>query len=821
MSAEDIQRVTPAFTTGGGGFSFEDRAGTWMLTAMLAGEAPLGQNIGVPGALEFQQKLPPTPLDDMVVRGTGPGVAPTWWASIKSFDVLSTGLADFVSAAWNHTLSEQFDFGRDYLGFICGQATDDDWTSVRELIETARNDTPERLAGRMVVPGNFNATDRQLWQAFKCPEDLANQHGVDIETSPALALSRLVPLWLDFRSADSSAEMQARAWCEAALLPGNAGRSADLYNAALELVARTRPSGGSITWARAQRELGRDFPLARRADAAPDWAILEQHTNERLATVQDMLANGLHLPRATARAQLAEVENDSFIYLTGPSGCGKTALAKGWLTDAAGRLWLTPRDLENGLLEFGSRLNLRLPLADVLQLGETPVRVVIDGLDRSYDPHAHAAAAALAGLASASGGGLQILVTSQSFALGRVAQLIQKANGPHPSTAVIGDLDDDDISITLEERPELYRLVFQGSLREVLRRPKLLQVVFQTLGEADDAALAQVRDEAAVADLWWTRLALGNSQARAPRGEFLRGLASWTADQLAEGLPAGQLGAAGLDAYAGVVDDLRGEEILAPEEDTYSFGHELFADWARFKTLGTWPDSQTTMSQQQGRPPWHRAIRLFALRTLREDGVERWAEQHNALREAGHEIAADLYLDAPLFAAEAEDHLRALWATLVERDRSLLARMLNRFMLSGSVPDPRAALLTEGGDHQLQTMMAATWRLPTWVLWPPVLRALAAEAADAVAAAPLPVAALAELWLRVAPDGYPGHRDAAQLGFAAGEFAAGARQAGVHLDDDQRDKLWTAFLAAGSEMPGEVLGIALEAFRNDVGETQE
>ena len=354
MPGEDSQRATPAFTTGGGGFSFEDRAGTWMLAAMLAGERPLGASVGVPAALEFQQKVPPTPLDDIVVRGTAPGGTPTWWASIKSFDVLSSGLADFVSAAWRQALSNEFDFGRDYVGFICGQTIDGDWTSLQELIETVKNDTPERLAGRIAAPGSFNATDRQLWQAFKCSEDLANQHGVDIETSPALVLSRLVPLWLDFRSADSGAETQARAWCEAALLPGNATRSTDLYNAALELVARTRPSGGSITWPRTQRELGRDFPLARRTDAAPDWAILEQHTNERLATVRDMLADGLHLPRATAHSQLAEAQNEPFTYLTGPSGCGKTALAKAWVMEAAGRVWLNPRDLENGLLEFGS-----------------------------------------------------------------------------------------------------------------------------------------------------------------------------------------------------------------------------------------------------------------------------------------------------------------------------------------------------------------------------------------------------------------------------------------------------------------------------------
>jgi hypothetical protein len=774
---------------------------------MLAGQSPVGAGMGVLRAVEFQQKVPPTPLDDLIIRGADA----SWWSSIKSFDLLATGLSDFVTAAWEHALTPQFEFARDYVGFICGHTSGDDWTSLFELIETVRNDTPERMAERIGIPGNFNATDRHLWDAFKCPEAFATEHGIDHATSPALILARLVPLHLDFRSAHSAAEAQTRAWCESALATGHAQRADDLYNAALEMVARTRPSGGSITWGRAQAELGADFALAARADAAPDWAVLEQQTSERLAAVRDVLIDDLHLPRASAHAQLAQAQGAPFIFLTGPSGCGKTALAKSWLGQAGSKLWLNPRDLIDGILGFGNRLGLRYSVIDVLALGQAPVRVVIDGLDRSYDAAAHAAAAALASASSKCGGSLEVLITSQSFAVDRVTQLLGRANASTPTPVVIDDLDDEDIRLVLEQRQELHQLVYQGSLREVLRRPKLLQVVLEAMGGAEQAALAEVRDEAGVAELWWNQLALGPGGQRAARGEFLRGLGAWTAENLAEALPAGQLDAAGLSAYAGVIEELRNEEVLAPEEDAYGFGHDLFGDWSRLKTLGGWPGAQSTIRAQEGRPLWHRAIRLFALRCLREDGVERWIEQHEAFRASGNEIAADLYLDAPLFAADAEDHLEALWTTLMEGEQGLLARMLNRFMLSGSVPDPRAALLTQGGDHHLQVLMAATWRLPIWVLWPPVLRALASRSDEVVATAPLPAAALAELWLRVAPTGYPGRDEAARLCLAAGRFVAGARANNIHLPEDQRDKLWTAFLAAGAELPDEVAALVADA----------
>ena len=158
------------------------------------------------------------------------GDGASWWSSIKSFDLLATALDDFVAAAWEHAFTPQFDFARDYLGFVCGQTSGDDWTSLLELIETVRNDTPERMTERIAIPGNFNATDRRLWEGFKCPQALATQHALARDSSPAKLLARLVPLHLDFRSADSSAEAQARSWCEAALATGHAARADDLWD---------------------------------------------------------------------------------------------------------------------------------------------------------------------------------------------------------------------------------------------------------------------------------------------------------------------------------------------------------------------------------------------------------------------------------------------------------------------------------------------------------------------------------------------------------------------------------------------------------------
>jgi hypothetical protein len=139
-----------------------------------------------------------------------------------------------------------------------------------------------------------------------------------------------------------------------------------------------------------------------------------------------------------------------------------------------------------------------------------------------------------------------------------------------------------------------------------------------------DAVLHAVNDEAGVATLWWSALALGDRGARAPRGELLRGLATRQADELADAVPAGDLGA--LAPFVGTADDLRRDGILASDEGRYAFAHDLFADWSRLQMLLARPEAPELVRAAQ-LPTWHRAIRLYALRTLAERGIDAWREQ--------------------------------------------------------------------------------------------------------------------------------------------------------------------------------------------------
>jgi hypothetical protein len=811
MSEPEIVRAPSAITTGGGGFEFENRVGAWVASALVAGASPVGQ-LGPPRTIGFQEKALGGVLDDISV--TTADEVTRWLASIKTYDLLRSGKLDqeFVVQAWLQLLSDDFNLRRDFVGFVTGATAEGNWHSLLRLVEEARTNRPDRLAARIAVPEHFDETARTLWESARCPEPLRSGLPGSADEAPGVLLSRLIPLRLDLLEPDSQARQQARAWCEAALATGQAGRADDLWDALFGLVARLRPRAGAIDWGLIIRELGSRFAFSQRPDAEPDWAILDRHTRERVESVRDTLAGGLSLPRADSLAALAHAGDDPFVYLGGESGSGKTALAKSWLLSGQNdKLWLSAADIVGGLSGFAADHHLRLGLDEVLALGQAPVRVVVDGLDRlSATSSAAPAVAALARQAAASDGALQLIVTAQSFSLDRVIRAVVSANGPAHRTVAIAGLDDEDMRLALEQRPQLGRLAIDGRLRGVLRRPKLLEVLADAIDTTSDEQLRAAADEAAVADLWWDHLALGVDQ-RGQRAELLIGLASEQGDSLTDAVPAGRLGALGLGQYAAVADPLRADAVLAADERSYAFAHDLFGDWSRLRALSEWDSGgEQAIMNKALLPSWHRAIRLFALRSLRNDR-EQWAQQQSSLRNDGVDVAADLFLDAPLVAHDAEAQLEALWPLLVNEDRPLLGRMLTRFLPLASVPDPMTALFASDERPELRTYFEATWRVPIWSLWPPVITVIAAHAYEAVNAAPLQVADVADRWLRAPYPHLPARAEAAQIGLALGRYAA----EGHYFDRDDKVKLWRAFLAAGRELPGEASEFAAAVLANE------
>jgi hypothetical protein len=802
-------RGAPAYTTGGGGFGFEDQVGAWLAAALVAGDSPLGTGIAVPVEIRFQTGELGGGLDDVLVLGSAGG-GPRWRASVKSFDFLrgSSLAPDFVAAAWRTVLAEGFGTC-DRIGFIAGASAEGNWRALERLITAARTDDNASLERRITMPRAFNQAQRDLWESARCPAHLAPADTSREGLAPARLLRALLPLRLDFASPTSQAEAEGLARCRRALVPEDADRATDLWNALCRLVAEFRPTGGALTWPVIAERIGAHFRWRRPSDLAPDWELLDRHTADACAAVRDRLGADLRLPREEARAALdAQAADTPVIYLTGPSGCGKTALAKEWVgADGFDALWLSGADLERGLQGVNHGLRLSRPVTAVLAAARKPVRVVVDGLDRAHAPAPFDATAALARLAAQSRGRAQVVVTCQQMELARVTAKVREANAPGGYEFVsIGDLDDADVSLALTAEPALAELAVAGQLRGVLRRPKLLDLVLDALLSASPELAGGLRDEAAVAELWWEQQALAGANA-AERSEFLIGLAERQADELRDEIPAGDLGPLG--AYVRSADGLRRDGILEGTPDRYAFGHDLFGDWSRMRRLRLLADDALAfVAAKADLPTWHRAIRLHALGVLREEGLVVWSAQRERLEEQSP-IVADLYLDAVLFADDAAQLLRELWPTLIANRGSLLRRLLVRFLHVATVPDPRGALLLGDRASELETHWAALARVPLWPLWLPVLGQLHAERAAAIEAAPYLTARVADSWLRYSGERWPARDQAGEIAIDVGTFVVERRLDGWHFDRDEEKRLWRAVVAAGGVFPDRVLDLCL------------
>ncbi|MEV0453831.1 hypothetical protein [Catellatospora methionotrophica] len=783
--------VATAFNTGGGGFAFEDQVGAWLAAGMAAGEMPLGVKVGVPAEVRFQGSASGFFLDDMIVTGNALG-APCWSASVKSFNMLTADRlhTEFVQAAWRDILADRFRPAADQVGLVTGSAAQGTWVELEELIGEAAGDQTG-IASRIDVTGAFNEQKRTLWKSGKCPTELAEQHGVDVDSSPARLLAALLPLRLDFLSPTSQAMAEAIRWCRAALVPQQAGRAGDLWNALLELVTDLRPKGGAVTWQVLADRLGAQFAFQLRPDVAPDWSRLTAHTASKTAGIRDRLGNDLVLDREDVTTLLADAGAVSV--LSGPSGCGKTVAAKKWLTAPGSHLalWLSAADLE---ARIGERLGLTRDLEEVLTLAPGEVRVVVDGLDRFYTDEPFAATAALARLAVATSGRIRLLITSQQPELHRVYERLAQANGPQTAPLMMEDLSHADVLQVMRAHPDLAAVAVAGGLLGVLRRPKVLDLVLRMPG----TTVAGIRDEPSIASSWWQRMAGAGPNATARQG-LLRRIAVDQADRLGADTAVDDP----LVQPAGLLDQLLVDGILSEADGRFSFAHDLFDDWTLLHYLRSrGGDVVSVIAEKAALPSWHRAIRLYAASLLREHGVVRWEADRSALDAADQPLVADLYLDAVFFAHDADRLLGELWPRLAA-DSALLVRLLRRFRFSATVPDSFTVAVL-GDRPDLAVYAAAQSRLPIWPLWPPVLRILAAQHETAVDSATPEVAAIADLWLRRSPDTWPARDQAAVIGLAVGRYIVAYLEGGGFFDGNLEPLLWRCVIATGAVEPDAV-----------------
>jgi len=825
------KKAAPPELTGGKGFEYADHVAAWFMLQMLAGRQPLGPDYGTVTGVHFEAKESGWLLDDLLMGLSERGREHSFAVSVKRHrQVTRNGFPqDFVRAVWEqwlHPRPECFERGRDLLGLVTGQLADSVKGAWHALVQEAIPTAPERLVERLRTSGQTSALERNLFASLQCPSDLQVPNETD-EVAAVRLLSHIRLLHLDFRDEPSDDRASSLALCQVVLHSGDSAEAAELWQGLIRIASDLRGSGGSANLPGIIRTLCGRFSLKDYPDYEHDWGQLARVSGEAMAVVRGEIG-GRVLPRARDVKQIrAGMEKARVFAILGESGCGKSAIAKEIAHDPMAsqtHVWLNSEILDHpDMLLLERRLGLSNHIVDVMKSVVTPrALLVLDAVDR-FSPQALALTAHLLGTLGLDDANTQwhVVMTCQpenwQSVLGQMTG--HGAPGFCFRQYVVEPPKMREIDSFLTGFAGLRLPTLSHDLRPVLRNLKVLDWVVTAASsdpQVDARGWVGVSD---VADwLWETWISAGAN--RYARAEALKGIGEKEGETLGIGVSIRQL----TDSDRAVLRELEVSRLVRVLDERAYFTHDLLGDWARMRVLlaeqGGLPD---LLRRRASSPRWHRAIRLYGQRLLEKGGNDatEWRQVMAALQGDSHDevLVRDLFLEAIIFAVNANHLLDLVWPELSADGGRVLVRLLKHFLHAATLPDPRLPVVLEddGDIGPLSSVM----RVPYWPYWPPMLCFLDRHRDDLTVKHHQPVAEICSLWLETMPQEmrpgtpWPWRSEAARVALRMAREVRAAKALGgsYHFRDDTDKKLYEAALRAAPDLPDEVTQLALELCR--------
>lgn len=812
--------VSP-FSTGGGGFVFEDEVVAFYLSCLLAAVEPFGGDGPDDGKVVEvacqQANRGWRPDDVLLTLGDGTG-ARRCAISIKSRTALkSRGFAEKeqLEQAWRLYLGmcpvdPPFDSERDLIGLVTSgiaAIVREDW---KVILNTVCLQDPTT-----VWESGFNKRQQRLFDSFACPEHLDHARTKD-RAATARFLRRL-------RVADfAQCRQQAVFNCREVLFSAITVDATELLDTLCRIAAKYRPRAGQLSLAVLVGELRGRHLLKFYPDHQPDWERLMQTTNELLRGIDDTIA-GIRLSREAEQEKLVSLlgqPDTCAVVLLGESGCGKTVVAKRWAESVSGGRvvwWDSHTFAATGPTAFDQGLALNYPIEDVLRaVPEEQVYLVIDSIDRI--PRG-AAWDNLARLLTSlrldeSETPWQVVATCEMEAWERVEGNLANAQGcPNNWRALTIDSPTRDaLKPITESFPGLASVFAKKHLQSLVFRPKVIALLVANLRRGYPPDVRNwVGESDVIKWLWENEI----EQSNPARSQVARKLATCIADLHRSAVSVDEFDASETQVLTG----LQQHGICRFRNEQVSFAHDLYGDWARLRVLISQQRLAEFLEMRIDSPLWQRALRLYGLHLLEQNpDTTMWQDALQSFAQSSQEPSPGeaAILEALVFAAGEGHYIEHVWPILIENDGRLLRLFLQRFCHVATEPDDRLISLVLQDEPQGQTQARAQLRSPIWRFWPLVLRVLSEKREDVLRLAPAEFADIAQIWLRVAVDELPFRSQVAEMAISGAErFAAQNDQ--VYANSGWREsppaKIYSAAMMAASELPDRVAQFALERAR--------
>jgi len=765
------KEISPPKVTGGAGFGFEDKVAAYFLACLLADEPPLDAQFGLIRRIDFQTRVDGWHLDDILLTLSAGSDTRSCALSVKSNQQFSTNSApsEFVLAAWETFLepgATSFDRAKDLLGLTTSPLDPAFQTQLDELLKWSRVQDTATLTRRVETAGFGSEVKRSLLKSFACPEPLASHHKISQKQTGEL-LRCVQHLMFDFDNEPSSAAANALRRCRAALVSGDFGEARQLWEALCVIARDYRPQSGFIDLGRLLDLLRNRFRLKSYPQHAPDWLALQRYSYNNLAVIPDQIGGKVRLPRDEELKRIGEVM-DHFTALIGPSGCGKTVLAKRFAQRKLGSatvLWFDAQNFNRkDFGDFENALGLKYPLIDLSRSYPDPLGcVIVDGLDRAFDPRTFANAAALIKMlnADAPNSPWRLIVSCQPEEWGRVQIAFARAN-LHVKWTIVETEEPNDLSAVWAVFPKLQLLAHRPELSSLLLKPNVLDLLATRIEAADPSKWVGESDLIE----WFWQSVIAKPPHGGLRAGFVTSLAEKQGDELRPETSLDEFSIADRAPLDGLVMD----KVCRIRENRVTFHHDRFGDWGRQRVLlGRIDQLQPYLADRTSSPSWHPAIRLLGVHLLEQHhNIERWRDVfvRVGMNEKDVTLEQDLLLESVIFAATPKQLLDRLWPELAKENGRLLKRLLKRFLHIATLPNP---IMMATAEPSIAVEAATMWRLPYWPYWLPMVSFLHQHQPKVVDLAPREVAEIADEWLRRGQHAWPMRREAAKLGLAVGK----------------------------------------------------
>lgn len=802
--------------TAGPGFSYEDEVVAYFFLHLLRG-SHLFRGIDQPLSKVSAQKTRRWPGFDDLVLSFGPGFGLHCAFSIKSSPQVThkSMAADFVHAAWAIRLGtegESFDVGRDWLGLIC--PPHDALKELQKLLPYAEFQDLAELEANIETPGYVQVGTRDLFNSFRCPDDLARGLLEDSRSAKHL-LSRLRLLPLDLNVRDSTTRGTCLFLGQEMIVDGTHEASVGLWKELCQLAVLYRTSGGdcprdSLVDALRDKVNLREFP-----DFSGDWGRIDAASLSMAESTRSVIGDSISIDR-TAQIDIVTKALDQAraVTLVGPSGCGKSAVLRRIVEAIAGSggnvLWIDAGTVASGYLEaLAAKCGMTNSVHEVLRSGRhLHGTMVVDGAEKLVGNGAFTEIArvlSLLGFGSQDYTAWRLLAVCRSEAWDRVQTgIASQFEGWLPWKALsIEAPSPRDLSPVWKRFPNLRTLAARPHLTQLLRNLKTLDIVATAMIQGHELPEAEWAGETQLIDWYWEGLVLRDEQGVA-RSAFLQRLAADLSDRGIGTVAEIELLPGELPLLAGLSDIIRHDARTG----SISFTHDLYADWSKFRllrsrgsTLGEYIEKRVS------NPHWFGALRLLGVGALDSDAT---GSSWRALVAQFAEMR-DILLEALVFTHDQRGCLEVAWPTLIEQEGILLRDLLKRFRYVSTMPNPRyMKLAMEVGMSDFEARSRE--RLPLWPYWIPFLDFMAKHQQEVVRMALSEVAELAHSWLYYTPADWPRRKKAASLALASAWSVHKSRpHASGHSDKEGYALCYRAALEGYPDNPEEVALLARKA----------